>query len=297
MGSNDYVFTDQNSNISRKQTELEKHLLLLADEEFGSDAKDRSVEFFLNLYGTDDDGKEFRHSYSSISLVIYGGTTPETHDEVAASVKRAQGISNNLDQVFDEINEGDYDPNVKLRLMKLCDHVRLEMQRVTTFEAVYSGIEKQASEIETRFSKTVNAATKHFDTTFDTQKKKFRKIRKDIEENSEKARREYITILGIFAAIVITFMSGTAFSSSVLTNIDNASIYRLSFIVLIVGFLLFNLVFSLFIFLGSMAKDEHSFDIHDKTIRYIAIGVNAVIVVLIVVVVICRFANVLTRFG
>ena len=44
-----------------------------------------------------------------------------------------------------------------------------------------------------------------------------------------------------------------AFSSSVLQNIDKASIYRLSFIVLIIGMFIFLMVTSLFVFLNRIS--------------------------------------------
>ena len=42
----------------------------------------------------------------------------------------------------------------------------------------------------------------------------------------ESSQREYIAILGIFAAVVLAFTGGIAFSTSVLNNVAKASIYR-----------------------------------------------------------------------
>ncbi len=49
-----------------------------------------------------------------------------------------------------------------------------------------------------------------------------------VQERQEDMQKEYITILGIFAAIVLAFTGGIVFSSSVLENIDKPSIYRIS---------------------------------------------------------------------
>ena len=54
--------------------------------------------------------------------------------------------------------------------------------------------------------------------------------------------REYITILGIFAAVILAFVGGITFSSSVLQHIDNVSIYRLVFVILLLGFVLTNTI-------------------------------------------------------
>ncbi|WQW10687.1 hypothetical protein KVK65_07000 [Helicobacter pylori] len=50
---------------------------------------------------------------------------------------------------------------------------------------------------------------------------------KKLSEELNKQQTQYITILGIFASIVLTFVGGLAFSTSVLSNIDKSE--RLSF--------------------------------------------------------------------
>ena len=56
-----------------------------------------------------------------------------------------------------------------------------------------------------------------------------------VQERQEDMQKEYITILGIFAAIVLAFTGGIVFSSSVLENIDKPSIYRISLMAFIIG--------------------------------------------------------------
>lgn len=53
---------------------------------------------------------------------------------------------------------------------------------------------------------------------------------KKLSEELNKQQTQYITILGIFASIVLTFVAGLAFSTSVLSNIDKANAYRLVFV-------------------------------------------------------------------
>ena len=55
------------------------------------------------------------------------------------------------------------------------------------------------------------------------------------ERRIENAQRENVTILGIFAAIVIAFTAGMGFTASVLQNIDAVSIYRLVFMIVLMG--------------------------------------------------------------
>lgn len=74
----------------------------------------------------------------------------------------------------------------------------------------------------------------------------------DIQSGQRRMQNEYITILGIFAAIVLAFTGGMTFSSSVLENIHKSSIYRIVFITLIIGCILFNLVWLLIDFMRNV---------------------------------------------
>jgi len=92
-----------------------------------------------------------------------------------------------------------------------------------------------------------------------------------VQERQEDMQKEYITILGIFAAIVLAFTGGIVFSSSVLENIDKASIYRLSLMAFIIGLVFFNLIWILIDFIR---------DINGKVIRkkWIVMLVNLILI-------------------
>ncbi|BDF72994.1 hypothetical protein CE91St41_39780 [Oscillospiraceae bacterium] len=62
-------------------------------------------------------------------------------------------------------------------------------------------------------------------------------------------QKEYITILGIFAAIVLAFVGGITFSSSVLQNISSASIFRLILVIDLLAFVLITTVYLLIRFI------------------------------------------------
>ena len=96
------------------------------------------------------------------------------------------------------------------------------------------------------------------------------KIKNEIKNGIEK---EYITILGIFAAIVMAFTGGLAFSTSVLQFMDTASIYR---IVLVVDMLAVVLLAVINMLVGFIAKINNQKEIHGiemKTVFQIAIVV------------------------
>ncbi|MDY4971429.1 MAG: hypothetical protein SO101_14410, partial [Lachnospiraceae bacterium] len=63
-------------------------------------------------------------------------------------------------------------------------------------------------------------------------------------------------ILGIFASIVLAFTGGIAFSTSVLQNISNVSIYRLTMIVICLACVLMNVIYLLVWFIKGLIKKE-----------------------------------------
>lgn len=105
----------------------------------------------------------------------------------------------------------------------------------------------------------------------------------DIKKNQKDMQKEYISILGIFASIVLAFTGGMTFSSSVIENIHKASIYRVTIIALIVGFVFINIIWLLMDFIKTITG---------RTARRWSwlISVNVVILVLFILSIIaCQF--------
>lgn len=66
--------------------------------------------------------------------------------------------------------------------------------------------------------------------------------KQDLANQFKGIEKEYISILGIFSSVVLAFVGGLTFSTSVLENIDKASIYRQVIISCIIGLVFFDLV-------------------------------------------------------
>ena len=163
-------------------------------------------------------------------------------------------LSSNLKQISDELTKSELeDSRVTKCLSKLCDHVTLEMQRMTVFESLYSEIEKTRNE----FSETAEKGTAFIEATIENQKSELEKLGEDNEKSIRKVQRDYIAILGIFAAVVLVFNSSIGFSSSVV-EVAGAkySFSNLLLIVLIIGFIIANTVAVLFGFVWKMIRED-----------------------------------------
>lgn len=71
----------------------------------------------------------------------------------------------------------------------------------------------------------------------------------DLHSEIKGIEKEYITILGIFAAIVLAFVGTFTFSTSVLNNVTNTNVYKLAVISVVIGFVFYNLIGMLIDFL------------------------------------------------
>lgn len=109
---------------------------------------------------------------------------------------------------------------------KLYDHILLEYARIA---------------FSLSWSDRVSIAEKRLNST-NMSLEELQEESNELREKSQKMQKDYVTILGIFSSIVITFVAGMVFSGSVLGNIDKASIYRLAFAMIMIGLLIFNLL-------------------------------------------------------
>ncbi|GAA8573373.1 hypothetical protein oki143_06020 [Helicobacter pylori] len=126
--------------------------------------------------------------------------------------------------------------SIKPKLEKLYDHMNLECIRLQDFDEKMSRVKDVSIKLEKDLNKNY----------------------KKLSEELNKQQTQYITILGIFASIVLTFVAGLAFSTSVLSNIDKANAYRLVFVMAFIALFFGNILYLLFSFLSkiSLSKEK-----------------------------------------
>ena len=208
--------------------------------------KDKSVRAKMYsrleaLYWPEKSEKPFRHFYSDIFSVL-----------TAIRKNTDLGDINVLGQNLSMIREK-YTPGINLdstgkkidisdSIRKLYDHVSLDIARITyseegdrktSGEAAILDVQSRINVIEPQIEEAMN-------------------VQNTLSEELGKQQREYIAILGIFASIVLTFIGGIVFSTSVLQNIGAVSVYRLAAIVLLIGMVLSNMLYGLFYYVNHL---------------------------------------------
>ncbi len=185
------------------------------------------------LYHADNSTSEYRHFYADIFSVF------SQLEEDAIEI-----VWSNLDYIRQEYQPKNYDENGALidisnNLKKLYDHASLEMARINYIKHIWNS--NAQSEAINELGRKLNSHIPKLTVLEETVN--------TLTENANNAQRDYITILSVFSAVVMVFFSGIGFSSSVLANIHQASIYRIWIGITLLGAVLFNSLWILFNFL------------------------------------------------
>lgn len=89
------------------------------------------------------------------------------------------------------------------------------------------------------------------------------------EKTIQGVEKEYVSILGIFASIILAFVGGMTFSTSVLNNIAKASIFRLLIVTDLLAFVLFNTIIILLKFIFVINDSRQNFPFSAKFMNII----------------------------
>lgn len=228
-----------------KREEFKKILLELAKNANLLEADSKCDVIFARLeelYCSADGAEHFRHFYSDIF-------------EVLSLVKRdpelgtIDVLGQNMRLLYGQYQPSSQSMNISKELKKLYDHVSLDIARMSYADAGDYRI--SGKQIVQELQSRVDALTAEVNDAHKTQEQ----MKKEL--NSQ--QREYVAILGIFAAVVITFIGGLAFTTSVLNNIDKAGTVKLMMIALTIGLVLVHIIFGLFHYVDRLVNGSCSY--------------------------------------
>ena len=232
---------------------------------------------FEELYGWN--GKdEFRHFYSDIFQLVSGfHEDPEQGDN--------EVLVSNLLNILENYHPDPNQPNVSFKLRKLYDHVSLDLARLNYNQRIVDQTNRHDVDLV-----QIHGMVDTIKQEYDKVRKEVNKLEgytKEVEDTKQKiddAKKEYIAILGIFSAVVLTFMGGIAFSTSVLENLHQSSIYRIIFAICLIGLVLCNVFFLLFLcILGLVGKPLRGYQ------KGTLIWCNAILAVILFITAFCWY--------
>lgn len=222
-----------NKDVEERMTQLVELLGDMAekggvDEIDSARATDFAGEYwnkFCEIYSDPD----FRHSYYTISSSLEK-CDPAQRDSLPVY----------LDKVVDyaETQGGDEEARrVAKSAKKLLDHVELECLRINRMSQV-----KQDADRAERIQREV---VKLNEGTAATCEK--------LNEKVNGFHEQSITILGIFSAVVIGFMSGISMFTSGFNQLSKVNVYVITFYSVAVGIIIFDILFMLIFFIAKIS--------------------------------------------
>lgn len=165
---------------------------------------------------------EYRQLYSELFPILMA-----ISDGDADSL---QPLTSNLVSLYRYVGSSkkwaEEDPELFGHLLKLSDHVNLEMQRMV-----------ERTEYNEKFDELYEELSELYESSAESE----RKLRKAVRK-IKNLQLEVVSILAIFAAIVVAFSGGMSILGSALTGMGQVNLQDLAFVVILCGIVLFNTV-------------------------------------------------------
>jgi hypothetical protein len=213
----------------------------------------------------------FRHSYSLIEKTVLSISSAEKSTTLNENIEKFQGFV----MMYSEKSDGEY---IK-RVNKFYDHITLGLYRAKhTYELIENfvnsagkeiqGISKKADIIEESIKKATKEL-KENETKFDDK----------ISMSEKKTVSNYVTILGIFASIMVVFFGGINIFVGMFSEYDPNYFYSYIVFGSLLGLIFFNSAFALMAIIahisgnGIIEKDSKG-----KNIKKVFLFVNIALV-------------------
>lgn len=214
---------------------------------------------FENIYWLGQDKGLYRHLYSDLFDTITSIDNSPIND-IEILVQNIRMLCTNYDSKNSKI-EG---LNIGDSLIKLYDHISLDVRRLQYTKSlnyqhqgelfsVANKIKETEKNIDVKITNAIENTKESYEKQLDVTKNDI--ITKNNEE-LVRMRAEYISILGIFASIVLAFTGGMVFSSSVLDNIYKSSIYRTIIVVSLIGMVFIAMIWLLLDFIRNIHDQQ-----------------------------------------
>lgn len=209
------------------------------------------ILFDMSEIYLEDDSDELE-TYATRMSEVYSGEYRQLYSELFpllmaisdGDADSLQPLTSNLVSLYRYVGSSekwkDEDPELFGHLLKLSDHVNLEMQRMvdrTDYEERFSEYEERFSEYEERFNDLYVELSDLYKSSAESERKLKKAVRK-----IKNLQFEVVSILAIFAAIVVAFSGGISILGSALTGMGQVELQDLAFVVILCGIVLFNTV-------------------------------------------------------
>lgn len=222
-----------------KNEKLMKIIDDIASLEYNDEKEAKIIERLKKIYT-----QEFRHSYSMISKKLYEMESDER--DIVSEFMRC--IVQKL-KIYEKSTgfNADNDKSLINGIIKLNDHINLEIIRIQLNDEADNkliDVKQQAAAMKEESSEISETIYEVSDQVWN--------LKNQVESSSTQS----ITILSVFAGIVFVFTGGFSLISTALQNINNASVYKLTFTLSFVGMLIYDLIYLFFFMVSRITQKD-----------------------------------------
>ncbi len=213
--------------------------------------------------------------FFSVLLHIVNGDAEGNIDELALNIAY-------LRCAYEAMDNEHLAPSIRDGILGMCNQVNLEIAHISYInkiknDTLQTEIKESIAAIQTtllsydewlkssqealskmnnqveKSSKASESALNELDYT-KMQTQELQQSNEKLVSKIKNTQLEMVSILGIFASIVLTFTGGLSFSTSVFQSMAVLSIYRVSALILLLGITLMNILFTLFYYIDRMTN-------------------------------------------
>lgn len=184
----------------------------------------------------------FRHDYSAITRILFLTSNSKDTRDILCS---------NIYDIY-EVAKEDVSNDIRFidSLRKLWDHINLENIRMLELTKIAEQA-NAANEVAATMANDVGQSKEELGIV-NREIAQAKNELKLIQTNIKNSTTESITILSIFAGIVMAFSGGMSFIANAISGINKIGPYRLAVFILLIGNVMFNVIFLLLYMIGKI---------------------------------------------
>lgn len=220
------------------------------------------------IYSSSNEKKAFRHNYSDIF-----GWLAQIDRDISGESGNLEILALNINHIKSFYNRwkqhGIGEEDVHKQIGKLYDHINLEVARIHYLEAIYDDRENKMQDINQQIA------------SLEIQTKEEIQKAEDIKKKVNNAYSEFVSILGIFSAIVMVFFGGASIFGNVFSALKKVSIYKSVIVCAIAGMIIADIIFIFLLFLSklldrSIAAKTYEWEVYSNPIKRFRIRYPAI---------------------
>ncbi len=194
------------------------------------------IEEIANSKGHElvDKLEDFNNSFKDDKIIEYAYIVEKVY---SLSEDKVEGLSEKIDILKREIRNN-YKFEIYENLQKILENIKLDLAR-----------RKETKSNEQKMHRFEVTLKK-----YEQEKEEFSKKVDQSEGNIEKTQAQIITILSIFAGIIIAFFGGTSLLGHAIENFNESNKFMSYVLVIIIGLVMFNVIYLLLYSISKLVK-------------------------------------------